>query len=58
MLWYANFRLFCFDFDLMLLPGQVYYTLLQEREEKGLKDVAISRLEQVSPFPYDQVCDV
>lgn len=41
----------------MLSLGQVYYTLLQEREEKGIKDVAISRLEQISPFPYDLVCD-
>ncbi|KAH8114578.1 2-oxoglutarate dehydrogenase complex E1 component mitochondrial precursor [Phellopilus nigrolimitatus] len=37
----------------ILCSGQVYYTLLQEREEKGIKDVAISRLEQVSPLPYD-----
>ena len=36
--------------------GQVYYTLLQEREEKGINDVAISRVEQLSPFPYDLVC--
>ncbi|KAG6886669.1 hypothetical protein C0992_002877 [Termitomyces sp. T32_za158] len=35
--------------------GQVYHTLLQEREEKGIKDVAISRIEQLSPFPYDQL---
>ena len=35
--------------------GQVYHTLLQEREDKGITDVAISRLEQISPFPYDLV---
>lgn len=35
--------------------GQVYQTLLQEREEKGINDVAISRVEQLSPFPYDLV---
>jgi 2-oxoglutarate dehydrogenase E1 component len=35
--------------------GQVYYSLLQEREAKGIKDVAISRVEQFSPFPYDLV---
>lgn len=35
--------------------GQVYYALLQEREDKGIKDVAISRIEQLSPFPYDIV---
>jgi|SRR5712671_1108533 len=39
-------------------PGQVYYTLLQEREAKGIKDVAISRVEQISPFPYDLVCSL
>jgi hypothetical protein len=37
-------------------PGQVYYALLQEREAKGIKDIAISRVEQISPLPYDQVC--
>ncbi|KAI0051081.1 2-oxoglutarate dehydrogenase complex E1 component mitochondrial precursor [Auriscalpium vulgare] len=37
----------------ILCTGQVYYALLAEREAKGIKDVAISRLEQLSPFPYD-----
>ncbi|KAF6747954.1 oxoglutarate dehydrogenase [Ephemerocybe angulata] len=35
--------------------GQVYYQLLQAREERGIKDIAISRIEQVSPFPYDMI---
>jgi hypothetical protein len=35
--------------------GQIYYTLLKERQDRGIKDVAISRLEQMSPFPYDLV---
>jgi 2-oxoglutarate dehydrogenase E1 component len=35
--------------------GQVYQTLIQERDAKGIKDVAISRIEQISPFPYDLV---
>lgn len=39
----------------ILCTGQVYYTLLQAREERGIRDVAISRIEQVSPFPYDMV---
>lgn len=38
-----------------LVTGQVYHTLLHEREVRGIKDVAISRLEQISPFPYDLV---
>lgn len=37
----------------ILCSGQVYYQLLKEREEKGHNDVAISRLEQISPLPYD-----
>ncbi|KAF9236529.1 thiamine diphosphate-binding protein [Melanogaster broomeanus] len=39
----------------ILCTGQVYHTLLQEREEKGIKDVVISRIEQLSPFPYDLI---
>jgi 2-oxoglutarate dehydrogenase E1 component len=39
----------------ILCTGQVYHTLLQEREDKGINDVVISRVEQISPFPYDQV---
>ncbi|KAI9568385.1 thiamine diphosphate-binding protein [Boletus coccyginus] len=39
----------------ILCTGQVYHTLLQEREDKGIKDVAISRIEQLSPFPYDLI---
>jgi len=37
----------------ILCSGQVYFTLLKEREARGIKDIAISRLEQLSPFPYD-----
>lgn len=43
------------SFDSMKFAGQVYFTLLQAREERGIKDVAISRVEQLSPFPYDMV---
>ncbi|XP_023951270.2 2-oxoglutarate dehydrogenase complex component E1 isoform X3 [Bicyclus anynana] len=36
--------------------GRVYYDLLKQRREKNLeKDIAIVRLEQISPFPYDQI---
>ena len=41
--------------DSTSLTGQVYFTLTQAREERGLKDVAISRIEQLSPFPYDLI---
>ncbi|UEM20379.1 2-oxoglutarate dehydrogenase E1 component [Skermanella mucosa] len=35
----------------VLCTGKVYYDLLQERETRGIKDVAIVRLEQLYPFP-------
>ncbi|KIK98580.1 hypothetical protein PAXRUDRAFT_133929 [Paxillus rubicundulus Ve08.2h10] len=37
----------------ILCTGQVYHTLVGERDRMGIKDVAISRVEQLSPFPYD-----
>jgi len=39
----------------ILCTGQVYHTLIQERQDKGINDVAISRVEQISPFPYDLI---
>ncbi|KAK4049847.1 2-oxoglutarate dehydrogenase E1 component [Microbotryomycetes sp. JL201] len=40
----------------ILCSGQVYYTLLAEREKRGLQSVvAISRIEQLSPVPYDLI---
>ncbi len=35
----------------VLCTGKVYYDLLQERRDKGVKDVAIVRVEQLHPFP-------
>ncbi|XP_050343048.1 2-oxoglutarate dehydrogenase complex component E1 isoform X2 [Nymphalis io] len=36
--------------------GRVYYDLLKHRRDRGLeKDIAIVRLEQISPFPYDLI---
>ncbi len=32
--------------------GKVYYDLVKKREEKGLDDVAIVRVEQLYPFPH------
>jgi 2-oxoglutarate dehydrogenase complex dehydrogenase (E1) component-like enzyme len=36
----------------VLCSGQVYYDLVAEREKLGKKDVAIVRVEQLSPFPF------
>lgn len=35
--------------------GQVYYELESERNKRGIKDIAIVRLEQLAPFPFRSV---
>ena len=35
----------------VLCSGKVFYDLLQERRDRGVRDVAIMRLEQLYPFP-------
>jgi len=35
----------------VLCSGKVYYDLLEERENRGIKDVYILRMEQLYPFP-------
>jgi len=35
--------------------GKVYFDLLAARDAAGVKDVAITRIEQISPFPFDEV---
>jgi len=39
----------------VICSGKVYYDLLEEREKKQIKDVAIIRLEQLYPFPKDLI---
>ncbi|CAL8081089.1 unnamed protein product [Orchesella dallaii] len=39
---------------LILCTGKVYYDLKKARAERGLEnEIAITRVEQISPFPYD-----
>ncbi|KAG2723702.1 hypothetical protein I3843_02G159500 [Carya illinoinensis] len=40
---------------LVLCSGKVYYELDEERKKVGGKDVAICRVEQLCPFPYDLI---
>ncbi|CAA6661772.1 unnamed protein product [Spirodela intermedia] len=40
---------------LVLCSGKVYYDLDEERRTADAKDVAICRVEQLCPFPYDLV---
>lgn len=39
----------------ILCSGQVYYDLEAERTKRGIKDIAIVRVEQISPFPFKWV---
>ena len=39
----------------VLCTGKVYYDLLAERRDKGVRDVALVRLEQMYPFPERQL---
>jgi 2-oxoglutarate dehydrogenase E1 component len=41
----------------VLCTGKVYYDLYQAREEAGIKDVVILRLEQLYPFPHDALVE-
>lgn len=41
---------------LVMCSGKVYYELASERRKRGLEDdVAIIRIEQLAPFPFDLV---
>jgi 2-oxoglutarate dehydrogenase E1 component len=38
--------------------GKIYYELLAEREKRGIQDAALVRLEQMYPWPMDQIEDM
>ena len=40
---------------LVFCTGQIYYELLQEREKRGMTNVALVRLEQIAPFAFDRI---
>jgi 2-oxoglutarate dehydrogenase E1 component len=43
---------------ILLCSGKIYYELEEERERRGVRDMAIVRVEQLYPFPESQLADV
>ncbi|RMZ81081.1 hypothetical protein DV738_g2392, partial [Chaetothyriales sp. CBS 135597] len=41
----------------IICTGQVYAALVKHREAAGIKDVALTRVEQLNPFPWAQLRD-
>lgn len=39
----------------VLCTGQVYSALVKHRKEEGIKNTAITRIEQLNPFPWQQL---
>lgn len=42
----------------LLCSGQIYYDLLEERRKREYNDIALVRLEQISPFPFDKIQEI
>lgn len=38
-----------------LCSGKIYYEMIEQREKEGAKDIAFIRLEQLYPFPHEQL---
>lgn len=42
---------------IVFCSGKIYYELAAERANRGITDVAICRIEQLAPFPWDRVAE-
>lgn len=40
---------------LIFCSGKIYYELLEERQKRNISNIAIVRIEQLAPFPWDKV---
>ena len=43
---------------LIMCSGKVFYDLVKKRNNKKIKDTAIIRIEQLYPFPYDDLEEI
>jgi 2-oxoglutarate dehydrogenase E1 component len=43
---------------LLLTSGKFYYTLLEAREDRGIEDAALIRVEQLYPFPRIELTEI
>ena len=39
----------------MFCTGKVYYDVIEEREKRGVENIAFVRMEQLYPIPYEQM---
>jgi 2-oxoglutarate dehydrogenase E1 component len=37
--------------------GKIYYDIMEERVKKNITDIAIVRIEQLAPFPFDRIAE-
>ncbi len=44
--------------SVVLVSGKLYYEIDQHRQEEGLQSMAIVRLEQIYPLPYEQLSQI